>query len=80
MCVTSHIRLVLWVLLEVTLHVADYFYFSSVCMKQKLSLKFYVIHDICIILIYTIMAPTNAHKYMTVSIYTINSYVSLDVC
>lgn len=80
MHVTSHIRLVLRVLLEVTLHVAEYFYFSLVCMKQKLSSKFYVTHDLCIIQIYTIMAPTNAHKYMTVNIYTVNSYMSLDVC
>jgi len=75
-----NIRLVLRVLLEVTLHVADYFYFSLVCMKQKLSLKFYVSHELCIIQICTIMAPTNEHKYMTVSIYTINSYMSLNVC
>jgi len=68
------------VLLEVTLHVAEYFYFSLVCMKQKLLLKLYVIHDLCIIQIYTIMAPKYAHKYMTVNIYTINSCMSLDVC
>ena len=67
-------------MLKVTLHVAEYFYFSLLCMKQKLSSKFYVIHDLCIIEIYTIMVPTNAHKYMTVNIYTFNSYMSLDVC
>jgi len=66
-------------LLEVTLHVAECFYFSLVCVKQKLSSKFYVTHDLCIIQIYTIMAPTNAHKYTTLNIYTINSYMSLDV-
>jgi hypothetical protein len=48
---------------EVTLCVADYFYFSLVCVKKKLSLTFYVIHDLCIIQIYTIMTLTNAHVH-----------------
>jgi hypothetical protein len=60
-CVTSHInislyRLVLQVLPEVTLHLAHYFYFSLVYMKKKLSLTFCVIHDLCIIQKYAIMA------------------------
>lgn len=63
MCVTSRIRLVPLGVGEVTLYVVDYFYFSLVCMKKKLSLTFYMIHDLCVIQIYTVMALTNARVH-----------------
>ena len=36
---------------------------------EQTYLKFYMTHDPCIIRIYTIIIPTNAHKYFKISLY-----------